>query len=171
MNRERLTVVGAVCVLFYFAVDDVFEDINNGENFNQITLDLTFISLVTALLAYVYILQPLKTRHSHRLLQGQRKVQDADLKRLSKVADAHLQGLAVYIKAQFDEWALTPAEQDVALLLLKGLSMKEIAKLRGVSERTARQQATLVYSKSSVPGRAGLSAYFLEDLLLPADLN
>ena len=60
------------------------------------------------------------------------------------------------------------AEEEVGLLLLKGLSMKEIADLRGTSERTAREQAGAVYAKAGLSGRAELSAFFLEDLLPPA---
>jgi DNA-binding NarL/FixJ family response regulator len=50
-------------------------------------------------------------------------------------------------------------------LLLKGLSHKEIANLRSTSEATIRQQAASIYQKSSLSGRAALSAFFLEDLL------
>ncbi|MEY3046615.1 MAG: hypothetical protein RL242_3457, partial [Pseudomonadota bacterium] len=53
------------------------------------------------------------------------------------------------------------------LLLLKGLSFKEIAELRQTSERTVRQQAGEVYRKSGLGGRNELAAFFLEDLLLP----
>jgi DNA-binding CsgD family transcriptional regulator len=68
---------------------------------------------------------------------------------------------------QFDRWALTTAEREVALLLLKGLSHKEAASVRGTSERTVRQQSLMVYKKAGVTGRAELSAFFLEDLLDP----
>jgi DNA-binding NarL/FixJ family response regulator len=54
----------------------------------------------------------------------------------------------------------------VALLLLKGLSFKEIAQVRNASERTVRQQALAVYAKSGLGGRAELAAFFLEDLLV-----
>jgi DNA-binding CsgD family transcriptional regulator len=80
-----------------------------------------------------------------------------------------LQGLGSAIDQQFDRWNLTPAEKDVALLLLKGFSHKEIAHLRSRGERTVRQQALAVYRKSKLSGRASLAAYFLEDLLLPSD--
>jgi DNA-binding CsgD family transcriptional regulator len=46
--------------------------------------------------------------------------------------------------------------------------MKEIADARGTAERTARQQALAVYRKAGLGGRAELSAFFLEDLLLPS---
>lgn len=54
----------------------------------------------------------------------------------------------------------------MALLLLKGLSFKEIAAVRENSERTNREQARGVYRKAGVTGRAELSAWFLEDLLV-----
>lgn len=77
-----------------------------------------------------------------------------------------LRGLATAIDQQMESWRLTAAEKEVALLLLKGLSFKEIAEVRGTSERTVRQQALAVYAKSGVGGRAELSAFFLEDLLV-----
>ncbi|MCP4037721.1 MAG: LuxR family transcriptional regulator, partial [bacterium] len=73
------------------------------------------------------------------------------------------------IDAQFDRWSLTPTERQVALLLLKGLGHKEVAATLDRSERTVRQHAIAVYRKSGLGGRAELAAFFLEDLLLPAD--
>lgn len=83
-----------------------------------------------------------------------------------KEQNAHLiGGLSRAIDLQLEEWRLSPSEKETSLLLLKGLSLKEIAEIRGVSERTARQQSVNVYQKSGLAGRAELSAYFLEDLL------
>jgi DNA-binding CsgD family transcriptional regulator len=79
----------------------------------------------------------------------------------------HVRELGSAIQRQFAAWGLTPSEQEVGLLLLKGFSHKEIARFRRTSEVTIRQQATCVYQKSGLSGRAGLSAYFLEELLLP----
>jgi len=79
-----------------------------------------------------------------------------------------LDGLSGAIDQQLDAWQLTPAEKEVALLLLKGRSFKEIAPVRNASERTVRQQALSVYAKSGLAGRAELAAFFLEDLLAPA---
>jgi DNA-binding CsgD family transcriptional regulator len=79
-----------------------------------------------------------------------------------------LRGLSSAIDQQLDAWDLTPAEKEVAFLLLKGLSFKEVAPVRGTSERTVRQQALAVYAKSGLAGRAELAAFFLEDLLLPS---
>jgi DNA-binding NarL/FixJ family response regulator len=79
----------------------------------------------------------------------------------------HLRELGAAIRAQFEAWRLTPAEQEVGLLLLKGFSHKEIARLRNATESTIRQQAASIYQKANLNGRASLSAFFLEDLLLP----
>lgn len=78
-----------------------------------------------------------------------------------------VEGLSLAIDRQFDRWELTPAEREVCLLLLKGLSLKEIAGARDTGERTAREQARAVYRKSGLSGRAELAAFFLEDLLAP----
>ncbi len=78
-------------------------------------------------------------------------------------------GLGAAIDAQLERWALSPAEKEVALLLLKGLSHKEIAELRGVSETTVRHQARALYRKAGLSGRSDLAAFFLEDLLGPQE--
>ena len=66
------------------------------------------------------------------------------------------------IRRQFEAWGLTPAEADIAGLMLKGVSLRDIARLRHTSETTIRQQAQGVYRKSGLSGRAELAAYFLE---------
>jgi DNA-binding CsgD family transcriptional regulator len=80
-----------------------------------------------------------------------------------------LNGLGEAIDAQFSRWNLTEAEREVALLLLKGLSVKEISAVRATSERTIRAQSAALYSKAGLTGRAALSAFFLEDLLAPIE--
>ena len=82
-----------------------------------------------------------------------------------KRVQAHLDGLGAAIERQLEAWDLTPAEREVALLMLKGFSHKEIGALRGTGEATVRQQARAVYEKSGREGRAAFCAFFLEDLL------
>lgn len=78
-----------------------------------------------------------------------------------------LRGLGEAIDTQFERWQLTSAEREVGLLMLKGLSHREVAGIRETSEATVRQQALMVYRKSGLANRSELSAFFLEDLLLP----
>ena len=79
---------------------------------------------------------------------------------------ARLSGeLLAAMRGQFSDWGLSPSESEVALLLIKGLSMKEIAQARDVKEKTVRQQATSIYAKSGCAGRHELVARFIEDLM------
>lgn len=80
-----------------------------------------------------------------------------------------LRGVSEQIDRQFEAWSLTAAEREIALLMLKGLRHKEIASLRGTSERTVRQQALTIYKKAGLDGRTDLTAFFLEDLLQPME--
>jgi len=84
-------------------------------------------------------------------------------------AEQALEGLGRAIDAQFDTWGLTPSEREVALMLLKGHSHKAVAKRTDRSPQTVRQHATEVYRKAGLAGRAELSGFFLEDLMLPEE--
>ena len=91
----------------------------------------------------------------------------AELDAWKERAEAALSGLGDAIGGQFAAWALTPAEADVALGLLKGLGHKEIAARSGRSERTVRQHAVSIYQKAGLGGRAELAAFFLGELRVP----
>jgi DNA-binding CsgD family transcriptional regulator len=66
---------------------------------------------------------------------------------------------------RFAEWRLTPAEADVALFAIKGLSTAEIGSLRGTSEGTVKAQTNAIYRKAGVSGRTQLLSLFIEDLM------
>ena len=66
----------------------------------------------------------------------------------------------------FATLGLTDAENEVAWLILKGMSVAEIAGLRGTAEGTVRVQSTAIYRKAGVSGKSQLVALLVEDLLL-----
>jgi len=99
----------------------------------------------------------------HRRLEARQAERD----RWRESAQKALEGLGAAIDRQFQDWGLTPAEGEVALLLLKGYSHKHIAAATHRSERTVRQHAVAVYRKAGLSSRAELAAFFLEDLMLP----
>lgn len=68
------------------------------------------------------------------------------------------------VTQQFAAWQLTASEKEVGWLLLKGLSLKEIALLRNTLEKTVRQQASAIYRKAGLAGRHAFAAWFLEEL-------
>ncbi|NKB78223.1 MAG: hypothetical protein GKR96_14615 [Gammaproteobacteria bacterium] len=69
------------------------------------------------------------------------------------------------IKDQFDGWSLTPSESETAWLIIKGFSFEEIAGIRSVKGKTARQQATSIYAKSGATSRSEFTGLFIDDIL------
>ena len=69
------------------------------------------------------------------------------------------------LEERFSAWGLTPAERDVALFAIKGLSIPEIARLRATSDGTVKAQTAAIYRKAGVNGRPQLLSLFIEDLM------
>ena len=134
-----------------FFLYDIITDVMKG---NESTFHLViegFIFLATSTVLTHEVLRVIQ------LKKNLRREQD-------KVA--RLSGeLSSVIQNDFKDWKLTESEKEVAILLIKGLSMYEIGELRGVKEKTVRQQATNIYTKSKCPNRHELAAKFIEDLL------
>jgi DNA-binding CsgD family transcriptional regulator len=72
---------------------------------------------------------------------------------------------------RFAEWGLSPAESDVALFALKGMSTAEISGLRATSEGTVKAQTNAIYRKAGVTGRSQLMSVFIEDLMTDVPKN
>lgn len=81
--------------------------------------------------------------------------------RLRRASGAFMDLLA----ERFAEWGLTPAEKDVALFAIKGLSTPDIAVLRATSEGTVKAQTNAIYRKAGVSGRSQLLSLFIDDLM------
>ena len=107
--------------------------------------------------------------HSAATLRRSLEEQSVERDAWKASAQTALEGLGRAIDAQFTSWQLTPTEREIALMLLKGYGLKEIAALTTRSERTVRQHASVVYDKAGLAGRAELAAYFLKDLMLPTE--
>jgi DNA-binding CsgD family transcriptional regulator len=69
------------------------------------------------------------------------------------------------LEERFTDWGLTPAERDVALFAIKGMSTQEIATLRSTSEGTVKAQTNAIYRKAGVTGRPQLLSLFIDDLM------
>ena len=146
---------------------DVAGDARSGSSGWHLALEVGIMAVALAGAVALWG-QLLLARRRARALQSDLVRAEADLVRFRAEAQEALAGLGEAIDRQFERWGLSAAEREVALLLLKGLSHKEVAEARATSERTVRQQALAVYRKAGLSGRAELAAFFLEDLLLPA---
>jgi len=131
-------------------------------------LDILPVVLTSVGVVFLFRIVRLQ-REEQRTLIHELDLARAQGQRWRSEARALLNGLGEAIDTQFSHWNLTEAEREVALLLLKGLSLKEIATVRATSERTVRAQARSLYSKAGLTGRAALSSFFLEDLLAPIE--
>ena len=122
------------------------------------------VSTATMFAAAVVVLRLSRLQERTEELEGAVTLAREEGRAWRKQSQRFVQGLSRAIEAQFDLWGLSAAEADVAGLMLKGASLREIAGLRRTSEATIRQQAQNVYRKSGLNSRAELAAYFLEDL-------
>jgi len=170
LNASRLA-LGLFGLIAVFVIADVAHDASLGAELEHLLVEVALMA--AAIVGTVSFWRRWQSerklaRVSLQLAHREAARWQGEADRWRNEAREALQGLGEAIDDQFQRWSLSPAEQEVALLLLKGLSLKEVAGIRGTSERTVRQQAASVYKKGGLAGRAELSAFFLEDLLLPS---
>jgi len=127
---------------FYLNIDTTWLSHNELEFIVTITLGITLIAIA------IQIIQLIKQHQAAR--------------KTVKIASG---ALAEIILQQFQRWQLTPSELEVGLLIIKGLSLAEIARLRSTKQGTVKSQASAIYQKAGIGNRHELIAYFMEDLL------
>lgn len=148
---------------------DIYSDIRFHATWRHIlTESATLIACVTSALLLMYYFSKITTL-TIQGVESTLKSNELEASSLKNKNKQLMQGLSENIQLQFRLWELSKAEAEIAILLIKGFSLKEIADLRITSERTVREQARKLYKKANLAGRSELSAYFLEDLLLLPD--
>lgn len=145
---------------------DLFNDSQEGVKGSHLLLEL-FIGIGAAAGIYVLMKNSFQKNHQLSLSLDVILEKEKEVERWKTESQKYIQGLSSAIDAQLARWSLSPSEKDVTLLLLKGLSLKEIAQLRNTAEKTVRSQSVTIYAKSGLAGRSELAAFFLEDLLVP----
>jgi len=155
--------IGAFTLIGVMAAADLLIDSEEGVSGAHVFAEAAVV--VIAIAAAAWLIRGLLIRTGELDLRLASSHESAQAWR--EEAESLLLGLGASIDRQFGRWRLSVAEKEVALLLLKGLAHKDIARMRSISEATARQQATAVYRKAGVEGRNDLAAFFLEDLALP----
>jgi DNA-binding CsgD family transcriptional regulator len=150
-----------------FMAADLASDLGEGTGWMHVAVEGVVLLLALAGVALI-TLRLREARATLARLDAELGAARAAAGRWREENETYLRGLGAAIEAQFERWEATPAEAAVGLLLLKGLSFKEVAAVRGTSERTVREQARSLYRRAGLSSRAALSAYFLEDLLAPS---
>lgn len=167
-NRERLVLAATLLVTCALVGIDLFND--SGEGVAGWHVIVEALAGLTSLVGLFYLLRgsfALRRRLDEEIATTSEMRREAE--RWRAEARRHVEGLSHAIDQQLNAWQLTDAEKEVAFLLLKGLGLKEIARARHTSEKTARAQSTAIYAKAKLSGRSELAAFFLEDLLVPQD--
>jgi DNA-binding CsgD family transcriptional regulator len=168
------TLIGVFSVIAVLVVLDVFADISEGTTTAHVMVEAG-IGLVAlfgvGILAWRVVGVARVARRRAAELGDSLESSRRDATEWRNEAQGLLRGLGAQIDSQFEKWNLTPAEKEVALFLLKGFSHRDVARLRLVSEATARQQARAIYRKAGIAGRHDLAGFFLEDLVLPPNAD
>ncbi|MBJ6609628.1 MAG: helix-turn-helix transcriptional regulator [Candidatus Thiothrix moscowensis] len=157
--------IALLVIVTLLNVYDFYNDYQENEHSHIHLLVEALIILVSVVGISVLMHELWQRQQETENLRKQLSITRADLNASnSKLHQASRQYSEV-IQEQLGKWELTPSEQGVALLLLKGLSFEEIAGVRDTKEKTVRQQATAIYRKSGLNGRHEFAAWFFEDFL------
>ena len=166
LRYERLILAIFLLTVAGLAFLDIYNDYFEGVAFWHIGIEF-IVAMISLIWGYHLIRTRMRLQrdlHRERQFSKNLKTEAQKWKRVSRI---YLEGLSKEIDEQLTRWGLTEAEKEVAFLLLKGFSATQIAKLRKTSVKTVRTQMNAIYSKSGLSGRSELTAFFLEDLLLP----
>lgn len=165
-QAERRFLTAILALIVVLVGFDLLTDSNEGVRWPHLAVEL---SVAVGAAVGIFLLMRDSFRKTHELVQSREIIiaKEKETERWQLELQKYIQGLGIAIDAQLARWSLSPSEKEVALLLLKGLSLKEIADIRKTAEKTVRAQSVSIYSKSGLAGRSELSAFFLEDLLLP----
>lgn len=169
-KKERLIISGILLLISLMTTFDLLTDLKEGVVWWHVAIEGS-VAVIALIGVYFLIKGTFTLRKSlkkERELSAMLTEENSHWKESSK---KFLDGLSKSIDTQLEKWQLTKSEKEVAFLLIKGFSLKEIAEYRSTAEKTTRAQATSIYAKSGVSGRSQLSAFFLEDLLIPQSEN
>lgn len=165
-NKERIYIALLLTVVATLTVWDIWVDFEQSASWWHLLTE-GIIALIAG--AGVVLMLTGLFNLKERLTAQQRITREleSEAQKWRDLSKKYMDGLSAEIEQQLIRWGLTQAEKEVAFLLLKGMSDKEIASLRGTSARTVRTQTGLIYAKSGLTGRTSFQAFFLEDLMLP----
>lgn len=167
IRTNEIFFIVLLAIVTIINVSDFLHDIQEGSTTFHLAQEAFLV--IASLGGIGYLLWEVGQRHREleqiktQLTQATSRLTESN-KQNEKLQDVHKQYRDV-IDKQLNDWALTPSERDVAVLLLKGLSFEEIAGVRETKEKTVRQQATAIYRKSNLNGRHEFAAWFFEDFL------
>jgi len=164
MGLRDLLIIAVLLLIVAANLYDLASDLSFGSSFWHLFDEGLVVLLSLLVIAGLIVYLRKQKAEIERIRRELAEAVNASGGASTELVEARKQ-LGDVIRRQFDAWQLSAGEQEVALLLLKGLSFKEIAAVRDTREKTVRQQASAIYRKAGVNGRHVFAAWFIEDFL------
>ncbi|MES2768823.1 MAG: helix-turn-helix transcriptional regulator [Bdellovibrionota bacterium] len=169
-GRQKVSVLIILMAAVALWAVDAIDDLSHGSSWGHLAIEGIIISFAAFWIITVAVRYFVSKKENVEIRADLANVRKS-LEDYRKETQHLVKGLSLKIDEQLEKWEMTKAEKEIALLLLKGFANKEIADIRGTSEKTVTQQITAVYTKSGLRNRSEFAAFFLEDLLLPDNQN
>ena len=144
------------CLFFtYDVIKDIFEHIIHNQAYSEadaIHTIFEFIAVIGLLFGSITLWKSLE----YNIQLNAKAVQTIEIHK------GHFDQVA---QSRFQIWVFTHSEKDVAKLILRGLSLKEIAEARSVSVGTIKAQVNSILKKSGAKNRADFLGLFIDEFL------
>ncbi|MDH5631747.1 MAG: LuxR C-terminal-related transcriptional regulator [Gammaproteobacteria bacterium] len=163
-NKKEMVLIAILALVILGGGVDLYTDVLHGATTQHILKETAVVLIAAIAMAWLWLGLRRQDRELRQLREEYRQLDQA-AQAASDYVLAGRRQMRDVAGRQFDDWGLTQSEKDVAWLLLKGLSLKEIAAVRNTLEKTVRQQASAIYKKAGVDGRHAFAAWFLEDMM------
>jgi len=134
---QEVTVILVLAVVGMANLYDLAIDLSYGSSAWHMLGEMVVIAMSLSVIVWLI----LHLRAQNRTLEQIKQDITEEKKRKTKAGGEGQEArdkLGEIIRRQFQRWQLTSGEREVALLLLKGLSFKEIAGVRETHEKTVR---------------------------------
>jgi DNA-binding NarL/FixJ family response regulator len=166
--KERIYIICALLLISCLILIDILHEVYSGVKFEDLA-ETAFIEgsiLATTFITVAYILRLFnKEKVLKESIQKDLISTQNEAEKWKNKSDYLVKSYREFIDKEFTKWKLSKSEQEVAALLLQGMSSKDIATRRSTSDRTIRNQCQVIYQKSNLKGKNELMAYFLKQVL------
>lgn len=160
MNRNAVfagmgILLSSMAFFGFDVVSDISAHVLGGLSYTRSDLvHLVFEVLAVAGLGYAVV----TLRAYHLLLRAEAEATKDTIQMLRGNFDEVLQN-------KFEDWGLTIAERDVTLLIIRGLSVAEIASARSTAQGTIKTQSTSIFRKIGVRSKTELMSVIIDEFL------
>lgn len=146
MNKKERLIIATIFVLISaFVFIDLIIDSREGTSIAHFVIEgtIAFVAIISAFFILIGVFAKKGKLEAELLIaNSNNNLNRAEAELWRQKAKSFIDGLSGEISSKLDEWGLSNSEKEIAFMLLKGLSLREIASARKTNEKTARAQAT-----------------------------